>query len=114
MRWRIVEAKTVQDTGALYLLVHFWQGDTESPYLINDFIFALPADVDIEPIIRDAIAEYWQRASEAGFEGDHSFKVAADLKARGEIVRLKGTRVNAPRLSAHDPYGWVRKAKALR
>jgi len=117
MYYRIVEAKTVEETGALYLLVHFWKKKADAdkpPVLINDFFLGLDPNEPVEPQIDKSITRYWDRGQREGYEGDHSFKASSDLKIKGRVMRPKGAAPPRPRLTTRDPDGYVAKAKALR
>jgi hypothetical protein len=115
MRYRIVEAATLKDTGALYLIVHFWKDKVGGPpLLINDFIMQFLPDEPIEDQIKANVERYAAEATVNGYEGDHSLRAALDFKANGKVLRAAGTATPSISLSKRDPHGYVAKAGKLK
>lgn len=55
MLYKIIDLKAVEKTGAVYVLVHFWEGRQQmrgSPTLINDFYMTL-RDQDVLVVVDD-------------------------------------------------------------
>ena len=99
MFYRVVELSTHAESGAPYLLVHFWKTKAAAvqgkpPYLINDFILGhITADREgLEVEVKGMLRDYWERAEKLEWKGDHSSAypvTQADFSNGGRVVRPK-------------------------